>query len=70
MLDPQQVREVAARAICTANTVRKVYSHPGKVRVASILRVAQAAKSLGYEPPSGPVRHVAPITPANNGNAR
>lgn len=55
---PQQVREIAAAAICDERTIRRAYRTPTKVRHASYERIARAALRLGIDPPASPVRKV------------
>lgn len=57
--NPQQVRELAAAAICDDRTVRKAYADPAHVKQASLERVIRAAEQLGITPPQRPARDAA-----------
>jgi len=57
MLNAQQVRELAAAAICSLSTVTRVYEPnkaPHKPRHGTVLRIAKAARELGFPPPPQP----------------
>jgi DNA-binding LacI/PurR family transcriptional regulator len=54
----QQIRELAAAAICDDRTIRKAYAEPSRVKAASLERVIRAAQTLGIEPPARPQRSV------------
>jgi len=60
MPNPQQIREIAAAAMCELSTVRKVYSTPERAQSSSRERVAKAAKKLGYAAPPAPAREAKP----------
>lgn len=54
MLDAQQLRLVAAEAMCTERTAKAVYSPqnaPRKPQPSSVLRVRRAAEKLGLPLP-------------------
>lgn len=53
-LNPQQVREIAARGLLDPRTIRRAYTAPASCRVSALQRVAQAAASLGLPLPERP----------------
>jgi DNA-binding LacI/PurR family transcriptional regulator len=55
--DPQQTRDLAARAAMDPKTVRRAYRDPQSVQPSTLIRISRAAASLGVIPPWVPERH-------------